>query len=746
VLTNSIKKKFSILIGVAILIIMFLFTFFMISNINKNLVKELESNLQVQTENYYNTTEIYNDSLEKNALNLMNVFEKSFLNLRIRDKRVVKIRGIETLQLSDGFARVNKNFDKVDYFTNLTTAVSSVYVKDKGDYIRITSSLYDEKNERILLDKIDHNSEKFQLIENQKRFVGIETISGKNYMSVYAPIIKENKIIGALHIGLDFTQGLETLRKSLQKVVIGKTGYISILTSKGDIILNKYDEGKNISELSNSLNKSALTNIIKNKNGIMHYNYMQDGDTNEKVSAYKYYKKWDWIIIAGSIEEEFLGISKEVQNLFIIATIILILILQGVIFLLIKKIIATPLEDFEDGLLNFFSYLNKSKDTVEKIDILSHDEIGKMAAVVNDNIEDIKQHFEQDHILIEDVKKIVNNVSKGHFDQRISANSNTESLNELKDLINNMLQNLENFVGKDINQLSFVLEHYADKDFTQTLQKKLNGKIGHEISNMNNIITEMLVSNQEDGLNLKNNSLELSQNVTLLSTNATSQASSLEEVAAAITEVTENVNHTSKEAQNMFNISSETKDSANHGKDLASQTVLAMEQINSKVHTITESIAVIDQISFQTNILSLNAAVEAATAGEAGKGFAVVAQEVRNLATRSAQAAQEIKKLVQTASEQAQDGKNISIDMIKGFEKLEEKINETDTIINDVANGAKEQTNAMLSISETINNLDAFTQQNVLVAEKTNKISNDTDDIASKVVHTVNESQFIGKK
>jgi len=746
VLTNSIKKKFSILIGVAILIIMFLFTFFMISNINKNLVKELESNLQVQTENYYNTTEIYNDSLEKNALNLMNVFEKSFLNLRIRDKRVVKIRGIETLQLSDGFARVNKNFDKVDYFTNLTTAVSSVYVKDKGDYIRITSSLYDEKNERILLDKIDHNSEKFQLIENQKRFVGIETISGKNYMSVYAPIIKENKIIGALHIGLDFTQGLETLRKSLQKVVIGKTGYISILTSKGDIILNKYDEGKNISELSNSLNKSALTNIIKNKNGIMHYNYMQDGDTNEKVSAYKYYKKWDWIIIAGSIEEEFLGISKEVQNLFIIATIILILILQGVIFLLIKKIIATPLEDFEDGLLNFFSYLNKSKDTVEKIDILSHDEIGKMAAVVNDNIEDIKQHFEQDHILIEDVKKIVNNVSKGHFDQRISANSNTESLNELKDLINNMLQNLENFVGKDINQLSFVLEHYADKDFTQTLQKKLNGKIGHEISNMNNIITEMLVSNQEDGLNLKNNSLELSQNVTLLSTNATSQASSLEEVAAAITEVTENVNHTSKEAQNMFNISSETKDSANHGKDLASQTVLAMEQINSKVHAITESIAVIDQISFQTNILSLNAAVEAATAGEAGKGFAVVAQEVRNLATRSAQAAQEIKKLVQTASEQAQDGKNISIDMIKGFEKLEEKINETDTIINDVANGAKEQTNAMLSISETINNLDAFTQQNVLVAEKTNKISNDTDDIASKVVHTVNESQFIGKK
>jgi len=745
VLTNSIKKKFSILIGVAILIIMFFFTFFMISNINKNLVKELELNLQVQIENYYNTAEIYNDSLEKNALNLMNVFEKSFLNLRIRNTQVVKIRGVETLQLSDGFARVNKNFDKVDHFTNLATAVSSVYVKDKGEYIRITSSLYDENNERILLDKIDKNSEKFQTIENQKRFVGIETISGKNYMSVYAPIIKEEKIIGALHIGLDFTQGLETLRKSLQKVVIGETGYISIFTSKGDIILNKFDEGKNISELSDSSNKSILTSIMQNKNGIIHYNYTQNGSTNEKVSAYKYYKKWDWIIVAGSLEDEFLGISKDMQNLFIVATIILILILQGVIFLLVKKIIATPLENFEDGLLNFFAYLNKSKDTVDKINIVSDDEIGKMAAVVNENIEDIKKHFEQDHILIEDVKKIVNDVSKGYFDQRISANSNTESLNELKDLINNMLQNLENFVGKDINELSFVLEHYANKDFTQTLQKQSNGQIGHEIANMNNIITQILVSNQEDGLNLKNNSSILSQSVKQLSKNATSQASSLEEIAASITQVTANVDHTSQEAQTMFHISAETKNSANHGKELASQTVTAMEQINDKVNTITKSIAIIDQISFQTNILSLNAAVEAATAGEAGKGFAVVAQEVRNLASRSAQAAQQIKELVQSASVQTQEGKNISIEMIKGFEQLEEKITATDTIIHHVANGAKEQTNAMLSISETINTLDTFTQQNVLVAEKTNNISKNTDEIASKVVENVNTSQFIGK-
>ncbi|WP_228716243.1 methyl-accepting chemotaxis protein, partial [Aliarcobacter butzleri] len=77
-----------------------------------------------------------------------------------------------------------------------------------------------------------------------------------------------------------------------------------------------------------------------------------------------------------------------------------------------------------------------------------------------------------------------------------------------------------------------------------------------------------------------------------------------------------------------------------------------------------EAIGVIDNIAFQTNILSLNAAVEAATAGEAGKGFAVVAQEVRNLASRSAEAAREIKNIVENANHKANEGKLISNEMI----------------------------------------------------------------------------------
>ncbi|MDF6903130.1 methyl-accepting chemotaxis protein, partial [Escherichia coli] len=93
--------------------------------------------------------------------------------------------------------------------------------------------------------------------------------------------------------------------------------------------------------------------------------------------------------------------------------------------------------------------------------------------------------------------------------------------------------------------------------------------------------------------------------------------------------------------------------SSKDGELLASKTNKAMDDIDKQVNSINEAISVIDQIAFQTNILSLNAAVEAATAGEAGKGFAVVAQEVRNLASRSAEAAREIKAIVENATNKA---------------------------------------------------------------------------------------------
>ncbi|MGE0051863.1 MAG: methyl-accepting chemotaxis protein, partial [Arcobacter sp.] len=160
---------------------------------------------------------------------------------------------------------------------------------------------------------------------------------------------------------------------------------------------------------------------------------------------------------------------------------------------------------------------------------------------------------------------------------------------------------------------------------------------------------------------------------------------------------------------------------------------------------INEAITVIDQIAFQTNILSLNAAVEAATAGEAGKGFAVVAAEVRNLASRSAEAAKEIKAIVENATSKADQGKQIAGHMIDGYKQLNENIQHTINLISDIQNASKEQLLGIEQINDAVTQLDQQTQQNAMVASQTHDVAVITDQIAKLVVSNANEKEFNGK-
>ena len=178
------------------------------------------------------------------------------------------------------------------------------------------------------------------------------------------------------------------------------------------------------------------------------------------------------------------------------------------------------------------------------------------------------------------------------------------------------------------------------------------------------------------------------------------------------------------------------------GKNLAEETASSMDEINNQVLAINEAITVIDQIAFQTNILSLNAAVEAATAGEAGRGFAVVAAEVRNLAARSAEAAKEIKYLVQTATSKTKDGKEITSKMIEGFNDLNENIVTTTKLIDDVASASREQQMAMSQISDTVNSLDRATQQNASLASSISEMAVSTSSLVTQLQKTVSQTSF----
>jgi len=591
-----------------------------------------------------------------------------------------------------------------------------------------------------------------------------QTVFKASIVKVFKPY---NWILGTGAYIDDVAQKMkEEALVAISKMKYGKSGYFWINDSNHVVKMHAAKPslaGKSLYNLKDKKGKYLYQEIVKTANakeagGLVKYYWSipgKEGDF-EKFSYVQNFKPWDFIIGTGAyvvdIENKVKAMNKHTKeniNSIIMSSLIqvvgIILVIGFIVTLILKNVLFNPLKSFQDGLLNFFKYINKEQEDINPLTIKAKDEIGNMAVLINENIDKTKNIIEQDNVLINDVKEIVNRVGEGYLDKRITSSTNNESLEELKSLLNNMLENVQKLVGNNINALSDVLEQYANRNFTEKIDAQNSGKIGSDIINMNRMITKILQDNQEDGVSLESRSQELTSNVKILNENATSQAASLEETAASIEEITGNIKQTSEKAQEMLQISSQTQESANLGKDLATKTVNSMDDINETVIAINDAISVIDQIAFQTNILSLNAAVEAATAGEAGKGFAVVAQEVRNLASRSAEAAKEIKDLVESATIKANEGKKISTSMIEGFNNLEEKIESTSNLIDDVTNAAKEQNTGMAQISDAVNQLDRFTQENASIADRTNSIAQETNEIAKDIVENVSHNNFDGK-
>ena len=567
-------------------------------------------------------------------------------------------------------------------------------------------------------------------------------VDGKEVLNttVSTPMYHEGKFVGV--IGIDIS--LDEIVKRVSKISIFDNGFTYLVSNEGTIIahpnnkllgqkINKVYKDKEHLEISKQIMSNKDYSFEQKLNGDKTFNYVKSfGLSNSGVS---------WGFGLTVIEDEFLEDAHIISD-FSIAAGIISLFLVSLVLVMQTKILNKNLTTISQGLGNFFKFLNKENNSPSKIDIKANDEFGEMAKDINQNIQQIERNIIDENNLIVDLKDVVNEVGNGHIVKRIEKESNTQSLNDLKNLINQMLDNLEKLVGTDINELAEVIESYSKYDFTRHISKDNSGVIGQEVSAMNTMITSMLNANLKDGTTLKDSSENLSQNVDLLSSNAIKQASSLDDISTSVDKITSTITNTNNKAQEMFTISSATKEASLQGKKFANQTAESIDEINEHVDSILEAITVIDQIAFQTNILSLNAAVEAATAGEAGKGFAVVAQEVRNLANKSAEAAKEIQNLVQTATEKASEGKEISIHMIEGFEDLEDKIVQTNELITDVTNSSKEQSSGMHQISEAVSNLDKFTQENSVIAQKASSISKQTNTIANEVVISVEKNKF----
>ena len=401
------------------------------------------------------------------------------------------------------------------------------------------------------------------------------------------------------------------------------------------------------------------------------------------------------------------------------------------------------LEEIDKYFQQLIEFLSYEKSEFEYVESTGNKKVDDMFKNWNQQIKKFDKRTKDDMRVLGEIVLTADKVEQGIYKCRIKGDSDNPTISTLRNTLNKMLTSIDDATSR----ISKVVTSYTNDDFTDYIKVVDNYKdcMKHLMESINLLGKELgnsAKNNYDNGETLEESASTMTNSMNNLAEKANEQAASLEETAAALEEITSITRNNTQNATKMATLGQVVKKSVLSGEELASKTASSMDEINEKVKAINSAITVIDQIAFQTNILSLNAAVEAATAGEAGKGFAVVAQEVRNLANRSAEAAKEIKNLVEEANIKTNDGKLISSDMIEGYKELNKNISETINIIEDVSAASKEQMLGIEQINQTVNMLDRVTQENAFESNQIKEISQSVSTLAYELLTDAKSKKF----
>jgi methyl-accepting chemotaxis sensory transducer len=590
---RSILVKVSATIATVLAVSMTCFVVYT-SNILEREIKDgvlttVEQNVQLAM----NTVKLFEKDNVSSAELIMSVF-KEMIGKISTNHQMSKTDKYEAIELISQNGILNNNYDILDKFNNATKGgISTIFAKSGDNFLRVSTSVTKADGSRAVGTMFDKSGQAYKNIMNKERYIGVVNLFGRNYMSVYDPIIENNEVIGILFIGYDPTEGLNNMKKTFSEMKLGKQGYFSLYNTK----TGKFDfhPTQTDKELSGEL-KTAMDNIVKKGKGVE--SIVIDGV--ERISAFESFDRLDWIVIGSAVTDDFLTPLKVVSKNFIIASIIVTLLLIVVSMFLLKKMVANPI----DGLgINLNAI---TSDFTIKIPIYGKDEIAKISKDINDFIERIR-------VLISDTKHL--------------SSENSSVANELS---STSLQ-----TGKRVEKSTEIVE--------ETNQR-----------------CKVMQENMKESL-------------------AVAQAGKddLQKASTHIKTATEAIR----------SLSAQIIDSANVENQMADK----IDQLSRDAEQVKSVLVVINDIADQTNLLALNAAIEAARAGEHGRGFAVVADEVRQLAERTQKSLTEINATINVIVQAINDSSEqmgINSKQIQELTHVASDVEKTINVMSETMNNA----------------------------------------------------------
>jgi methyl-accepting chemotaxis protein len=408
-----------------------------------------------------NMLEIFDKTVRQDAMRANHLFEMQFsLEFSVDSANQVEVAGKMLDSLKNGETVLNLNTTIVDKFSVSSNALATIFLKQGDDFIRVTTSVKKENGERAIGTALDKNGAAYAKLIKGEEYVGMASLFGKNFMTMYKPVKnKEGQLIAVLFTGIDVVDSLKELKEKIKSIKIGETGYFFALNAKagkeqGMLMVHPAKEASNIIDAKDASGREFIKEILEKKNGVIEYPWLNkelnETTARDKLVVYKYVNGFDWVIAGGTYIDEVNQASKEILIKFGIIALVLLLVFIGILASVIKRSISQPLAQVV-GVAERMA----TGDMTANLESDRVDEIGQLIHAMNGISQGLSSVISEVRIGTETINVASREIASGNADLSSRTESQASSLEEtassMEELTSTVRQNADN--ARHANQL-----------------------------------------------------------------------------------------------------------------------------------------------------------------------------------------------------------------------------------------------------------------------------------------------------